>query len=64
VAKWKGNMDNLRDFLKTELTHPGLGKAIVKILNSWHARDDINVSMLPGGRNVRHAAALQRDLLG
>jgi hypothetical protein len=64
VAKWKGNMDKLRDFLKKELTHPGLGKAIVKILNSWHDGDDINVSTLPGGRNVRHTAALQNDLLG
>jgi hypothetical protein len=45
-------MDNLRDFLKNELTHPGLGKAIVKILNSWHDGDGINVSMLPGGSNV------------
>jgi hypothetical protein len=57
-------MDNLRDFLKKELTHPGLGKAIVKILNSWHDGDGINVSTLPGGSNVRQAAALQRNLLG
>jgi hypothetical protein len=58
-------MDNLRDFLKNEQTHPGLGKAIVKILNSWHGGDDVDVSTLPGGHNVHHAAALhQRDLLG
>jgi hypothetical protein len=37
-------MDNLRDFLKNEQTHPGLGKAIVKILNSWHDGDDVDVS--------------------
>jgi hypothetical protein len=57
-------MDNLTNFLKNEQTHPGLRKAIVKILNSWHDGVNINVSTLPGGRNVRHAAALQRDLLG
>jgi hypothetical protein len=64
VAKWKANMDNLRDFLENEQTHPGLGKAIVKILNLWHDGDDVNVSTLPGDRNVCHAAALQQDLLG
>jgi hypothetical protein len=58
VAKWKGNMDNLRDLLKNEQTHPGLGKAIVKILNSSHDGEDINVSTLPGGHNVRHAAGI------
>jgi hypothetical protein len=57
-------MDNLTTFLKNEQTHPGLGKAIVKILNSWHDHVNINVSTLPGGRNVCHAAALQWDLLG
>jgi hypothetical protein len=57
-------MDNLTNFLKNEQTHPGLCKAIVKILNSWLDGVNINVSTLPGGRNVRHAAALQRDLLG
>jgi hypothetical protein len=65
VAKWNGNMDNLRDFLKNEQTHPGLSKAIVRILNSLHdGVNHIHVSMLPGGHNVRHAGALQRDLLG
>jgi hypothetical protein len=57
-------MDNLKDLFKNEQTHPCLGKAIVKILTSWHDGEDINVSTLPGGRNVHHAAVLQRDLLG
>jgi hypothetical protein len=63
-ARWKGNMDNLKDLFNNEQTHPGLGKAIVKILTSWHDSEDINMSTLPGGRNVRHATALQWDLLG
>jgi hypothetical protein len=57
-------MANLTDFLKNEQTHTGLRKAIVKILNSWHEGVNINVSTLPGGRHVQHAAALQQDLLG
>jgi hypothetical protein len=64
VAEWKDNMDNLRDFLKKEQIHPGLCKAIVKILNSWHDGTDIQVSILPGGRNVCRATSLQWDLMG
>jgi hypothetical protein len=44
VAKWECNMANLTNFLKNEQTHPGLRKAIVKILNSWHEGVNINVS--------------------
>ncbi len=64
VKKWKENMANLRAFLQKEQTHPGLCRAILQILTSWHDGTAVGVSTLPGGRTVQHAAALQRDLLG
>jgi hypothetical protein len=52
-------MDNLTNFLKNEQTHAGVGKAIVKILNSWHDHVNIKVSTLPGGHNVMASGSAQ-----
>ena len=64
TSKWTEGMNNLRACLSKEVTHPGLAAAISTILSLWQKGATIQVSLLPGGPRVRHAANLQQSLLG